>query len=168
MNSKNNINDLGREHNLQYEDEKISTGVLYRQLEMRPPGIGYGDDEENDSRVVELAFSSESPVERFFGNEVLDHGESSVRLGRLLDGAPLLVNHDPANHVGVVETASIDADRMGRATVRFGNSALAKEVYADVVDGIRKHVSVGYVIHNMREEENDVVRATLRDRDWET
>ena len=37
MNSKNNINDLGREHNLQYEDEKISTGV-FTQL---PEGVEF-------------------------------------------------------------------------------------------------------------------------------
>lgn len=133
-------------------------GLLTRNFSVRKSAI----DEEN--RTVEIAFSSEEPVERFFGTEILDHDPSSVRMSRMDRGGPLLVDHDPRDHVGVVESASIGADRRGRAVVRFGKSDRASEIFSDVVDGIRHNVSVGYQIHRMAPDEgDDVFRAT----DWE-
>ncbi len=119
-----------------------------------------------DDRTVELAFSSEEPVERWFGNEILDHSEASVDLGRLQSGGAVLVDHDHSDHVGVVESANIDSDRVGRAKVRFGRSDRANEIWQDVVDGIRHNVSVGYRINAMKLEETnkesglDTYRAT--------
>ena len=47
--------------------------------------------------TLEFSFSSEEPVRRYFGDEVLDHSEESVDLARLNSGvAPLLFNHDPS------------------------------------------------------------------------
>jgi HK97 family phage major capsid protein len=102
-----------------------------------------------DARTVDVAFSSETPVERFWGMEILDHSPTSVNLGRMQDGGAVLVDHNPADHVGVVESVQIDGDRKGRAVLRFGKSQRAQEVWQDVVDGIRRHVSVGYVINRM-------------------
>lgn len=120
-----------------------------------------------EQRTVELAFSSEEPVSRWFGDEILDHSPASVRLTRLRDGGPILVDHDSRDHVGIVDSVVIGADRRGRAKVRFGKSARADEIFQDVIDGIRKAVSVGYRIHNMVLEKSgdtgDVYRAT----DWE-
>ena len=36
--------------------------------------------------------------------------------------APLLVDHDPTDQVGVVQKASLGEDGMARASVRFGRS----------------------------------------------
>lgn len=108
------------------------------------------------ARTVELAFSSEEPYERWWGIEILDHSPGSVNLERLNDGRhPLLLNHDTEDQVGVIETASIGTDRVGRATTRFGRSALAEEIFQDVQDGIRSLVSVGYMIDEMEAEEKD-------------
>lgn len=123
-------------------------------------------NEEN--RTVELAFSSEEPVERGFGIEILDHASTSIRLGRLENGAPVLVDHDRRDHVGVIESVSIDKDRRGRAVVRFGRSERATEIFNDVVDGIRSKVSVGYRIFNgVLEEQSDEKGDTYRINDWE-
>ena len=109
-----------------------------------------------DKRTVELAFSSEAEVARWWGVEVLSHDPGAVVTNRLRDGAPLLLNHDEDEQIGVIESVSIDADRRGRAVVRFGKSALAEEIFQDVQDGIRKHVSVGYLIHEAKlTEERD-------------
>lgn len=123
---------------------------------------------DQEARTLAVAFSSEHPVERFWGAEILDHSPSSVRLGRMQNGGAVLVDHDPSDHVGVVESVQIDGDRTGRATLRFGKSQRAQEIWQDVVDGIRRHVSVGYAIHRMKLEEQgtespDVYRVT----DWE-
>ena len=103
-----------------------------------------------------MSLSSEEPVERSFGMEVLEHTEEAIDLSRLASGhAPLLLDHDMTKQIGVVETTSLDkAERKLRAVVRFGNSALAREVYDDVKDGIRSNVSIGYVVRNM-EAKND-------------
>jgi len=45
---------------------------------------------EKEDRTLEFPFSSEEPVVRYFGNEVLEHREQSADLNRLNDGAPLL------------------------------------------------------------------------------
>lgn len=102
-------------------------------------------------RTVEIAFSSESPVARWFGSEILSHDKGAVNLERMNSGrANLLVNHDPGDWVGVIESARIDGDKVGRAVVRFGNSTRANEIFRDVKDGILTSVSVGYSIDEMK------------------
>lgn len=128
------------------------------------------------ARTVELAFASEQPYERWWGIEVLDCAPASVRLGRLRSGGPLLCDHDTKDHIGVIESVQIGADRVCRAVVRFGKSARAEEVFQDVIDGIRQNVSVGYQIHAASVEgaasaEDGEVEmedtATYRITDWE-
>lgn len=122
---------------------------------------------DEEARTATLAFSSEAPVERYWGIEILDHSTKSMRVGRLASGGPLLMDHDTRDHVGVIESVQISADRVARAVVRFGRSARAEEVFRDVVDGIRRNVSVGYVIHEARlEGEQNGVQA-FRVTDWE-
>jgi len=123
---------------------------------------------DEKGRTAELAFSSEEPYERWWGIEILDHQKKSIRLDRLKAGGPLLCDHSPSDIVGVIESVRIDADLVGRAVVRFGKSARAEEVYQDVLDGIRRNVSVGYVIHSAElvktgKDEVDTYRVT----DWE-
>lgn len=120
-----------------------------------------------EARTVDLAFSSETPVPRWFGDEILDHSPGAIRLDRLEGGAALLINHDWRDQVGVVESVEIGDDRRGRAKVRLGRSARADEILRDVADGIRRHVSFGYMVHAIeiekRKGEPDLVRVT----DWE-
>jgi len=122
---------------------------------------------DEEKRTVELAFSSEVEVERWFGMEVLDHSPGAMRTERLENGAALLVNHDFDDQVGVVESVTLGADRKGRAVVRFGRGARASEVWQDIVDGIRRHVSVGYSIHKVEVEERAGMADMVRVTDWE-
>ena len=106
-----------------------------------------------ETRSIELAFSSEAPVERSWGMEVLGHNEDEMDRGWIGGGtAPLLLGHDPNIVVGVVESVTLSDDRKARAIVRFGRSPLAEEVMRDVADGIRRNVSVGYELLDIREE----------------
>lgn len=134
---------------------------LFRELSFTRDSI----DAEN--RTVVLAFASEAPYERVFGFEILDVTAQSMRLGRLVDGAPLLWNHNPDRMVGVVESVEIGSDRIARAVVRFGKGEEADEIFQDVVDGIRRKVSVGYMIHDMALASRDGNTATYRVTDWE-
>lgn len=108
------------------------------------------------SDSIDLAISSEAPVERFFGIEVLRHTPEAVDLSRLNDGRhPLLLNHDTDKQIGVVERAWVDPDKKLRGTARFSRSALGQEIKQDVADGIRSLVSVGYMIEKIEEQKRD-------------
>ena len=98
-------------------------------------------------RTVELAFASETAYERWWGIEILDCTATAMRMGRLTSGGPLLCDHDTKDHIGVIESVQLGADRVARAVVRFGKSARAEEIFQDVLDAIRINVSVGYLIH---------------------
>lgn len=111
-----------------------------------------------DERTIEFPFSSEYPVARYFGNEILAHTREAVDLARLSDGAPLLFNHDPAKVIGVVERAWIDGKKKrGYVAVKFSRNAFAQEVLADVKDGVLRNVSVGYQIADMEQSGEDFV-----------
>lgn len=111
-----------------------------------------------DERTIEFPFSSEYPVARYFGNEILSHEMEAANLERLNDGAPLLFNHDPDRIIGVVERAWINGEKKrGYVNVRFSRNKQAQEVLADVRDGILRGVSFGYSIDKMEERENDFV-----------
>jgi HK97 family phage major capsid protein len=118
-----------------------------------------------DQRRATLAFSSEMEVDRGWGIEVLDHSPGSIDMEFIGSGrAPLLVDHEMADQVGVVEQISLGSDRVARAVVRFGKSARAEEIWQDVKDGIRSNVSVGYIINEMvsggKKGDREVFRAT--------
>lgn len=106
------------------------------------------DSVDWDERTVELAFSSELPVERSFGYEILGHDNPElINLERMSGKAPFLVNHNENDQVGVVERAWIDGkSKQGRAVVRLGRSKRASEILQDIKDRIRTTVSFGYMV----------------------
>lgn len=127
------------------------------------------DSIDEESRTVEIAFSSDAPVDRYFYTEILDHSPGAARLERLNSGAPLLVEHDRTQQIGVIVegSATIDADGKGRARVRFARSAKADDEFQMVLDGIRTKVSVGYLVHNFEEIRADGEKTVVRITDWE-
>ncbi len=149
-------------------EEIQKTGTQFRAGEVimgRAPGDG-----EEDDRRVEVSFSSDAHIPRWFGDEILDHAAGSIRSDFILSGrAPLLMDHDPRDQIGVVEKVQFGNDGKGRATVRLGKTARADDELLQIRDGIRQNVSVGYRVHKyVREEmdgdgDNSVYRAT----DWE-
>ena len=126
--------------------EEIKVEHRAMKLDMSPV------DEEK--RTARIAISSEEPVERSFGKEVLEHSAEAIDLSFLASGrAPLLLDHDPEKQIGVIESVDLDdSARRLRATVRFGRNGLAKEAFDDVVDGIRANISVGYAIKKMEKD----------------
>ena len=107
---------------------------------------------EKEDRTIEFPFSSEQPVTRYFGNEILEHKSANWDLKRLNDGAPLLFNHDFSRPIGVVEKAWIDeTKRRGYAKVRFSKEEFASSIFRDIKDGIIRGISFGYVIKDMEQ-----------------
>jgi len=120
-----------------------------------------------ESRTISFPFSSTYPVERYFGSEVLSHAQGAADLSRLNDGAPLLLNHDPNQLIGVVERSWIDGDR-GYATARFSSSGQAQQVQQDVHDGILRNVSFGYRVMELTagEKRDDSEMQTFTAERW--
>ena len=111
-----------------------------------------------DDRTFEFPFSSEYPVKRYFGNEVLSHEDGAPDFMRLNDGAPFLFNHDPDKVLGVVERAYLDDDqKRAYAKIRFSRSDFAKQYLDDVKDGILRGISFGYSIDDAEQREDGIV-----------
>jgi HK97 family phage major capsid protein/HK97 family phage prohead protease len=138
------------------EDESEGNRLASADIEHRSMFMEVSPVDE-EAREAKIAVSSEEPVMRSFGMEVLEHTEEAIDLSFLNSGrAPLLIDHDPTKVVGVVKSVELDGSaRRLRATVRFGKGALAKEVFDDVVDGIRTNISVGYTINKMERKDKD-------------
>jgi HK97 family phage major capsid protein/HK97 family phage prohead protease len=114
-----------------------------------------------DDRTIEFPFSSEYPVARYFGDEILSHERGAADLSRLNNGAPLLFNHDPDRVIGVVERGWIDGEKKrGYVSVRFSRNAFAQEILADVKDGVLRNVSFGYQIREMDQRSSGEFLAT--------
>lgn len=139
--------------------KKIKTKREYRSAVIQSGKI----NEEN--RTVDISFSSEQPVNRWYGNEILGHKSSEVDLTRLNDSAAVLVDHH-GDQVGVVEKAQVKLKK-GLAQIRFGAGVRASEVFKDIVDGIRKNVSVGYAVREMKLVEEKDKKQTFRATLWE-
>ena len=93
------------------EAEEVETRDLPVQTQYRMGSVRMMD-EEQDRRVM-MSISSTNPVEREFGYEVLEHNASSVDMEFMSSGkAPLLLDHDARQQIGVVERAYMDKDKL--------------------------------------------------------
>jgi len=129
-------------------EQRKELEVLHRAMAVEMSPIN------EEKRTVQIAISSEEPVERSFGMEVLEHSAEAMDLSFLASGrAPLLLDHDPEKQIGVIESVELDSNsRRLRAKVRFGKGALANEAFSDVADGIRANISVGYSISKLERD----------------
>ena len=112
---------------------------------------------------ISFSASSEAPVERFFGTEVLSHEDGSVRMGRFERGAvPLLFNHNMDDPIGMISTASLRDGRLMVDAQLFATERAAE--IEKMIDGGLRNVSIGYQIHAVEEDRK---AGTYRAVDWE-
>lgn len=124
--------------------ETLKIGQLHRAIEQKDVKLN------EETREVSFPFSSELPVERWFGMEILSHADGACDLERFDNSAQALFNHRWDQYVGVIEKAWIEQkDKRGYVTVRFSTNDFASQVFNDVKDGIIKGVSFGYQILEM-------------------
>lgn len=124
---------------------------------------------DSESRSVEISFSSEAPVERYFGTEILSHEPGAPDFSRIDAGAcPLLFNHNPDELIGTVEKAWVGPDKRGYAKVRFSESEDGEERFKQLNEGILKNISFGYMIKEIDQmpEQNGKPIAFIA-KDWE-
>lgn len=125
--------------------KSVTASVLHRVATIDAASI------DTAARTVKVAFASELPYQRAFGWEILSVDAISIKTQYLDTGASVLVNHDWEDLVGVIVDYSIDEDKVARATVKFGRSDRANEVFQDVIDQVRRQISVGYMVEGMQQ-----------------
>lgn len=126
-----------------------------------------GEDGVADSRTVRLAFASDAPVDHWIGPVILTTKPKNVRQDRMKQGLALLKDHDHREQIGIVENFSFDADGIIRGDARFSKGEDGEEVYQDVLDGIKRFVSVGFMMYELHVDSDKDGIITYRCDDWE-
>lgn len=102
-------------------------------------------ENEND---LTFSFSSEAPVCRGWGNEILAHDSGCADFSRMTS-APYLWNHDRNVVLGRVKAAWIDGKR-GYCTIRWSSEEEAQKYKRQVDEEILSNVSFAYSIDDVR------------------
>ncbi len=95
-----------------------------------------------ENRRVSIAFSSETPVQRWYGIEILSHNEGAIVRG-LAQSA--LFNHNPDRIVGPFKETSYD-DGKGRGEIGFDETDEGELAMKRVQSKSLRGVSVGYFV----------------------
>lgn len=155
-------------------DPPASTGAAARkelpdQLPLQERGFQIPKEDfrlvKSDDGHYRLSFpvSSEATIQRWYGEEVLSHDASAIRVDRLNRGAVMhLFNHDHDEPRGVVEGYRIQGKKLW-VDVKFFKTAKAEEL-ATMIDGGYRNVSLLYAIHVTEE---DVKKHRYTHTDWE-
>ena len=97
-----------------------------------------------NARTVPVTVSTEEPVERGSFIEVLSHAPGDIDLSRA--PLPLVECHDTSKlNIGVIENLKASDGKL-TGVARFGTSLRGEEVFQDVLNGVVRSVSVGYVL----------------------
>lgn len=120
---------------------------------------------KRDDERFAISISSEYPVERWFGKEILDHSAEAVDLSRAKLGMSFLDSHKYDSVIGIVEKVAVGTDKRLSGEVRFSRAPQAQQIKNDIKDGIRRFISVGYMVNEYTlvkssKDEGDTYRAS--------
>lgn len=110
--------------------------------EMVQANIRAAEGEEKERNLI-LSFSSEAPVKRWFGQEILEHTDGAVDLKRLNEIGCLLYNHNRDKVIGKVIRAWVENYRC-HAEVRFDEDEESEVIFQKVKNKTLQGVSTGY------------------------
>ena len=98
-----------------------------------------------------MSLSSDAPVERSFGLEVLSHEDGAVNMERASRGLTLLYNHDTNQPIGRIEDIKPRADGKMGGEMWFSEAGRGPEVRTQVDEGVLTDFSIGYQINDWKE-----------------
>ncbi len=135
--------------------------TLYREATFERGAVN------EEERTIELSISSDAPYRRWFGDEILDHSEKSIDMGRMRNGANLLFNHDRSFVLGKIIEARTDGKCL-RVKAKMAENSKAQDLWPDIKSGVISKASVGYSVEKMvlekegnpKKGEADVYRVT--------
>jgi HK97 family phage major capsid protein/HK97 family phage prohead protease len=136
-------------------------GRQYRRVQVASDGYNA------DDHTVSMAVSSETPVDRYYGDEILSHAKGAIRTNRLKGGVSLLFNHNYDALLGRTTDYKLTDGGPLTVTARFGPSSLAQEKEAEVAAGVLVDVSIGYIVHEWEIVEDKNGNRTYTATDWE-
>lgn len=125
----------------------------YREAEITVETRDAG--EGRTETVVLCSVSSETPYLRraiydaeteswVKGYEVLGHGETEIDRSRMRDGLVIQDTHW-GDQIGIIRHPEIKNGKLG-GVIEFGCGARAQEIAKDAAAGIRRNMSVGYIV----------------------
>jgi len=133
-----------------------------KKKENQSRALTLGKVVNEEERTVEVSISSEEPVRRWDGDEILVHEDGVIDMSRF--PLPLCVAHETYRglNIGLIEDPVIENKKL-RGTLRFGERTEANEYFTDVKNGIIRNISVGYRINeSIPNEKEESYRVT----DW--
>ncbi len=131
----------------------MKIGKLFREARVNDINVS------EDGKTVSFSFSSEEPVERWFGEEVLSHEPGAMNLQRVQAGAaPYLWNHNPDEPIGMVKADASVAGKIGRGSATYFTTPFAQEKLQQWKEGLR-NTSFMYQIDEIKE-----TRAATKDQ----
>ena len=80
--------------------------MLQRTMQLAVDQEAMATRAEGDERIP-ISLSSEQPVERWFGREILDHSAAAVDLTYARAGLPFLMDHDTGTQIGLLEAGGV-------------------------------------------------------------
>jgi len=123
-----------------HRDAKTENKLFYRHFDIDDRAI------DTEKRTISMSFSSETPVRRWYGQEILSHKAGHVQLGR---ATALLFGHNSERIVGPLSKVRIENNR-GVAEARFDETEEGELAMKRVQSGSLRGVSVGYMVEKFR------------------
>ncbi len=111
-----------------------------------------------EEQTITFSCASDLPYERYdekkkvWFDEVLTMDENAVDQHRLKDGASLLFGHDPTRILGVITGSSIIGNKLFVTVAFRRNDEFSSNIFADILDGRIKNVSIGYSVNHWNEK----------------
>lgn len=106
--------------------------------------------EAGNGYALTFPASSEQPVQRWFGTEILSHASGAVDTSRIdVGAAPLLFNHNWDDPIGMIDGGRIEGGRL-MVDAHLFDTPRAQEVRT-MLDGGLRNVSIGYEIQTIEE-----------------
>lgn len=142
-------------------EDPLKKNGLFRSVDWLVEAREVGEGEHKKvERVVRCSISSEAPYPRYMADpesgeyvkclEVLGHKDGEVDDSRMRDGLVIQDTHW-GDQVGIMDKPEIKDGKIC-GTIRFGHSQKAKDIEADALDGIKKNMSVGYIVQEYKRD----------------
>lgn len=139
-------------------DQPKNDGRIFREAEIEVETREAGDGKAET--LVRATVSSETAYPRTMwdeevkawvrGYEVLGHAKGEIDTSRMKDGLVIQDTHW-GDQIGIIRKPEIKDGKLG-GVIEFGCGARAQEIAKDAAAGIRRNMSVGYIVKEYRKD----------------
>ena len=137
-------------------DEPMNDGRVFREAEIVSETRDAGDGKTET--IVRATVSSETPYPRTMwdeenkawvrGHEVLGHAKGEIDESRMKDGLVIQDTHW-GDQIGIIRKPELKDGKLG-GVIEFGCGERAQEIARDAAAGIRRNMSVGYIVREYK------------------